>query len=241
VRIGVISDIHANLAALEAVLGDMGPVDALWCLGDVVGYGPEPNECVARLRDLSAVCIAGNHDWAAIGRVDVRDFNADAAAAAVWTAQQLTPENRDWLANCPETVEQDEATLAHGSPCDPIWEYVMNAPVASRCLSCFDTTLCLVGHSHIPSGFYTGPGGTMAADYAPAGWELELQQRRILANPGSVGQPRDHDSRAAYLVYDTATGRLSWRRAAYPVAVTQEKMLRAGLPRRLALRLENGR
>ena len=239
-RVGVVSDIHSNLAALEAVLAHMGSVDTVWCLGDVVGYGAEPNECVARLRELGAVCIAGNHDWAALGRLSVDDFNADAAAAAIWTGRQLTLEAREWLAERPQVVVEGPVTLAHGSPCDPIWEYVVNARVAARSLTCFDTALCLVGHTHIPSSFVQQTDGRIAAQHRTDCDEIHLEGGRLLANPGSVGQPRDEDPRAAYLLYDSDAGRLTWRRAAYPVALTQEKIMRAGLPPRLARRVAVG-
>jgi diadenosine tetraphosphatase ApaH/serine/threonine PP2A family protein phosphatase len=241
VRIAVVSDIHGNLAALDAVLADAGSIDAVWCLGDVVGYGAEPNECIERLRRLGALCIAGNHDWAAVGRAEVENFTRDAAVAARWTAGQLEASNRTWLAARPEIAVAGDATLAHGSPRDPIWEYVLSAPVALRSLNCFETPLCLIGHSHIPSWFATTPDGGMSAEYAGAGREFWTDQGRLLANPGSVGQPRDQDPRAAYLVYDSDCQRLRWRRVRYAIRKTQRKILHAGLPPRLAERLAIGR
>jgi diadenosine tetraphosphatase ApaH/serine/threonine PP2A family protein phosphatase len=241
VRIGVVSDIHGNLAALEAVLADLGSVDALWCLGDVVGYGPEPNGCIARLRDLGALCIAGNHDWAVLGHASVEDFNADAASAARWTAERLEPEARAWLDACPQVLRQDPVTLAHGSPCDPIWEYVLSGAVARRSLGCFQTMVCLIGHTHVPSSFVEQPDGSVEAEYRSEDDVLSIGEHRLLANPGSVGQPRDQDPRAAYLIYDSDAATLTWRRTPYPIAVTQELMLQEGLPPRLAHRLALGR
>jgi diadenosine tetraphosphatase ApaH/serine/threonine PP2A family protein phosphatase len=241
VRVGIISDLHSNLAALDAVLAHMGSVDAVWCLGDVVGYGPDPNECIARLRERGVRCIAGNHDWAAVGRVGTEEFNRDAAAAIQWTARQLTPEARAWLAALEPLHVEDDVTLAHGSPYDPIWEYVLSEPVAARAFRYFATALCLVGHTHIPCSFVEETPGRVVGTYRGEGAVLALEGRRALANPGSVGQPRDGDPRAAYLLFDRAAGRLTWRRTSYPVAVTQAKMARAGLPPRLASRLAFGR
>jgi len=240
VRVGVISDIHSNLCALEAVLDDLGSVDALWCLGDVVGYAAEPNECVERLRQVGAVCIQGNHDLAALGEVSLAYFNSDAAAAARWTAQVLTPESRAWLAACPQVLTIGDATLVHGSPCFPVWEYVTTARVAARALAACETPLCLIGHTHVPSSFVEQADGTVRAEYRQADDVLALGAQRLLANPGSVGQPRDEDPRAAYLVLDTDAGTLAWHRVPYAVRVTQERILRAGLPPRLAYRLAAG-
>jgi len=240
VRVGVISDVHGNLDALEAVLAALGSVDALWCLGDVVGYGAAPNECVARLRALDAVCIVGNHDLAALGEVSLDTFNGEAAAAARWTASALAPESRAWLAARGPSTTVESALLAHGSPYDPVWEYVTNGRTAARCLTCFDGPLCLIGHTHVPSSFVQRPDGQLQAEYRVEGDVLELGEARALANPGSVGQPRDEDPRAAYLVFDSERATLTWHRTPYPVAAAQEKIIAAGLPPRLARRLAAG-
>ena len=239
-RVGVISDLHSNLAALDAVLADLPSVDALWCLGDVVGYGAEPNECIQRLQELDAICILGNHDLAALGQVSLDYFNADAAAAAAWTTAQLTPEARAWLESRPQVVVEGGVTLAHGSPYNPVWEYVTNSRVAARSLTCIETAICLVGHTHLPSSFVSQPDGTIRTEYRAPGDVVHLGEARLLANPGSVGQPRDEDPRAAYLICDDAAGRLTWHRVRYPVHTTQERILRAGLPARLAQRLAAG-
>jgi diadenosine tetraphosphatase ApaH/serine/threonine PP2A family protein phosphatase len=240
VRVGVISDVHANLPALEAVIAAIGVVDALWCLGDVVGYVAEPNECIARLRELEAVCIVGNHDLAALGQVSLETFNADAAAAARWTTAALTPTSRQWLAERAPATAAGPVLLAHGSPYDPVWEYVTSGRVAARSLTCFDGPLCLVGHTHVPSSFVQQPDGRIETEYRVEGDVVSLGETRLLANPGSVGQPRDEDPRAAYLILDSEAATLTWYRTPYPVALAQEKILAARLPERLARRLVVG-
>ncbi len=239
-RVGVISDIHGNLDALDAVLAALGPVDALWCLGDVVGYGAQPNECIARLREHDAVCIVGNHDLAALGEVSLESFNADAAAAVAWTAAVLTPEARAWLAERTAAAAAGPVLLAHGSPYDPVWEYVTNARVAARSLACFDGALGLVGHTHVPSSFILQPDGQVETEYRVEGDVVPIGRARLLANPGSVGQPRDEDPRAAYLILDSEAATLTWYRTPYPVEQAQEKILAAQLPVRLARRLAAG-
>jgi predicted phosphodiesterase len=240
VRVGVITDVHSNLAALEAVLAAMPSVDAVWCLGDVVGYGAEPNECIARLRELGAVCISGNHDLAAIGRVSLDFFNADAAAAATWTAAELGAEARVWLEERAQITAEGGVTLAHGSPYDPVWEYVTSSRVAARSLQCFETPICFIGHTHLPSSFVQLADGSIRTEYRAPGEVVNVREGRLLANPGSVGQPRDEDPRAAYLIYDVDAGTLTWHRVEYPVRTTQERILQAGLPERLARRLALG-
>src|SRR4051812_29250696 len=149
-RIAVLSDIHGNLPALEAVLDALKPYDAIWQLGDIVGYGPQPNEVVARLAQENAAGVRGNHDAAAIGDLDTDAFNDDARTALEWTANQLEPATREWLSKLPERAIEDSFTLVHGSPRDPTWEYVFTASVARSNVSAFDTPHCLVGHTHMP-------------------------------------------------------------------------------------------
>lgn len=238
----VLSDIHANLAALEAVLAAAGAVDAVWCLGDTVGYGPEPNECIERLRGLPGlVCVAGNHDWAALGRVDLSEFNRDARVAAEWTARQLTPANRAWLAELPERVEREGFTLVHGSPRFPIWEYVLTEAVAFESLAHFATLTCLVGHSHVPVVFQEAGGGRgVIAFLLTPGETFRYRPVRSIINPGSVGQPRDGDPRASLILLDPDAGTLVYQRVPYPIEETQAHMRAAGLPPRLAARLSHG-
>jgi diadenosine tetraphosphatase ApaH/serine/threonine PP2A family protein phosphatase len=155
-RYAILSDIHANLEALEAVLARLDeiakdePIDQIWFLGDLVGYGPDPNECIRVLRERTDVMIAGNHDWAAVGKIDLDDFSAAARISAEWTAERLTPEHRDFLINLPERVEIGECTLVHGSPYGPLWEYLTSQALAERSFQYFDTRYCLVGHTHVP-------------------------------------------------------------------------------------------
>jgi diadenosine tetraphosphatase ApaH/serine/threonine PP2A family protein phosphatase len=244
-RVGVVTDIHSNLVALEAVLTDLGFADELWCLGDIVGYGPWPNECIQVLRDRSATVIGGNHDLAVVGSslVSVEDFNADAADATRWTAEQLTPESRKFLEGlAPIAQLNDQVTLAHGTPREPVWEYLMSGGQAKASLSYFSTSLCLVGHTHIPSLFVEQPDGTVEVGYKEGGSRYQMADQRCLANPGSVGQPRDHDTRAAYLLLELGERPpvLEWRRVDYDIGATQSEMRRVGLPRFFIERLEQG-
>ncbi len=239
----VLSDIHGNLAALEAVLADAGPVDGAWCLGDTVGYGPQPNECAERVQRLAGLrCVAGNHDWGALGKLDLDSFNPDARVAAEWTGRQLTPGNRAWLDGLPERLESEGFTLVHGSPRHPIWEYVLDPEVARENLAYFSTLTCLVGHSHVPlvyreAGHRQGP----AQQPEPiVGEPFSYRAVRAIVNPGSVGQPRDGDPDASYILLDSGEATIEFRRVPYPVRDTQQRIRAAGLPPRLAARLAYG-
>ena len=239
-RIGIVSDIHSNLPALEAVLDHMGPVDRLLCLGDFVGYGPWPNECVDLLREHGVVSIAGNHDLAAVGTLSTEDFNPDAAYAAEWTADQLRPDVRLYLESLNPLGESDGITLAHGSPREPIWEYLLSVEIATESFRRFATSLCLVGHSHIPCLFIQHTANDIAGAYVDAGTRLVLNGERFIANPGSVGQPRDRDPRASYAIFQPDESALEWRRVEYDIAAVQHRILEVGLPRYLADRLSRG-
>ena len=240
-RYGIVADIHANLPAFEAVLADMGRVDALWCLGDLVGYGPDPNECIELLRRHNHLCVMGNHDMAAIGRLDTADFNSDAAFAARWTAAQLTERSRLYLSALPERIAAEPFTLVHGSPRSPIWEYITHEGRAAPNFEQFETQGCLVGHTHVPALYVqTAPGGQVLGRVPGPGDQVQVRQNRIIANPGGVGQPRDGDPRAAYAIYDSDTAILEWRRVDYPIQVTQQRMREFGLPSRLVDRLAFG-
>lgn len=241
-RVGVISDIHSNLQALEAVQADMGTVDQVWCLGDVVGYGPDPNACVDFVRQRVTLCIAGNHDWASLGKVDLALFNADAQRVAVWTREQLLPENLTFLETLGETITIDDICLAHGSPRDPIWEYLIYPTTVINTLSFFSTHYALVGHTHIPVIFriYTGRKRSCDALRPSPGIPFTIGGERLILNPGSVGQPRDGIPDASYLILDTETHEIEYRRVAYDVQETQRRMREAGLPARLIARLEHG-
>jgi predicted phosphodiesterase len=239
VRIAVLSDIHANLPALDAVLADAGPVDAVWHLGDVVGYGPDPNGVVDRLRAVGAIGVRGNHDSAAIGDLEIEDFNAEARAAMVWTRGQIGAATREWLAGLPLRREERGLTLVHGSPRDPTWEYILSAPVARANLAAFDTPHCLHGHTHVPIVFRVAAAGMETLE-PRSGAVLSLDVRRALLNPGSVGQPRDGIPDSSYLVLDLAAGEASWHRVAYDIGSVQAAMREARLPRPLIDRLSLG-
>lgn len=238
-RVAVLSDIHSNLAALDAVLEDLGAVDAVWVLGDIVGYGPDPDAVVARLREVEAVAVRGNHDAAALGQLDASAFNDDARAAVEWTGRTLSAETRAYLDALPVRREVDDFTLVHGSPRDPLWEYLFSVAVARRSYPAFTTPHCLVGHTHVPLVFRDDDGSVeiLAPSHAST---LQLDDRRLILNPGGVGQPRDGDPRACAMLMDPDARTVEWRRIPYPVERTQERMREAGLPVRLVNRLEHG-
>ncbi len=239
----VIADIHSNLAALEAVLDDVerrGGVEEIWCLGDVVGYGPDPNECIRLLRQYKHICVAGNHDWGAIGRIDISDFNPDAASACRWTSRELGPGETQYLEGLPLTICREDFTLVHGSPREPIWEYLLSTSSARINFAYFKTNFCLVGHSHIPLMFESTGEGQCLLSGLPLNTPLNLEGRRLIINPGGVGQPRDGDPRASYAIYDSDEGAIYHYRIPYDIAVTQQRMAKRGLPLSLAERLSFG-
>ncbi|UYN88656.1 MAG: metallophosphoesterase family protein [Anaerolineales bacterium] len=235
----VISDIHANLTALEAVLADAGTVDAVWCLGDVVGYGPDPNECIARLAALpNLVCLQGNHDAAAIGQLPLESFNAEARTSVEWLRDMLTPESLAFLQNLQPMRVEEGVTLAHASPRQPVLEYLLDSYSALENFSYFETPFCFVGHTHVPVLFIKHGAG-INLQIPPAGTTLELHDRCI-ANPGSVGQPRDRDPRAAYAIFDPQYASWHYTRVEYDIPLVQTRMLAARLPERHASRLSGG-
>jgi len=239
-RVAVLSDIHSNAHALEAVLEAIGPHDQLWVLGDIVGYGPHPDRVVERLGAEGAIAVQGNHDAAALGRIPMGTFNDLARAAVEWTATTMAAATRDWLADQPDTRVEGEFTLAHGSPRDPLWEYLLSVPAARLNLAAFSTPYCLVGHTHYPLTF-RDDDGRIEVLRARDGTRLRLDGRRCILNPGSVGQPRDGDPRASAMLLDTDAGEVEWRRIEYPVQETQRAMRGLPLPRPLADRLDLGR
>jgi predicted phosphodiesterase len=243
VRVAVISDVHANLYALEAVLGeiDRDPPDAIWCLGDTVGYGPRPNECCDLVRKRADLALIGNHDLVSLGSAEVAlaEFNPEAAEASLWTAKQLTEESRAFLSGLEPTAELERVQLFHGSPRDPVWEYVLNELVALESLALTSAPLILVGHTHVATAVRL-EDGHLEGSVAPEGFEAGLDRGRWLLNPGSVGQPRDGNPEAAFLELDYAANRARFRRVAYPVERTQEEIRERGLPDSLAERLAHG-
>jgi diadenosine tetraphosphatase ApaH/serine/threonine PP2A family protein phosphatase len=240
VRLAVLSDIHSNLAALRAVRDDLPAVDEVWVLGDIVGYGPQPNEVIVTLQEMGARSVLGNHDAAAIGTIDSNWFNHDAARAIHWTAEVIDDNARAYMATLPEVRTQGELTAVHGSPRDPMWEYIAGANVAAENLSAFGTSLCLHGHTHVPVVFRADDGRMGAVPSTPEE-PVSVRAGRSLVNPGSVGQPRDGNPAASYLVLDTDAGVVEFRRVAYDIGATQQSMRHAGLPPRLAERLSYGR
>jgi len=238
-RIAVISDVHSNLHALDAVLAHVGSVDALWHLGDIVGYGPDPDGVVERLAAAGAIGVRGNHDSAAIGGDEIDWFNADARAAMEWTRRVMAPSTVAWLRALPERREEVDFTLVHGSPLDPTWEYVTSTSAARDNLLAISTTHGLNGHTHVPIAFSLQGErvGRIAPSPVPG---AELDGPRLLLNPGSVGQPRDGDPRASYLVLDLAARRARWSRVAYDIETVQARMRAVGLPLRLSERLRHG-
>lgn len=240
-RIAVLSDIHANLAAVEAVLTeiDREPPDEIWCLGDVVGYGPRPNECCDIVRERCTLSLCGNHDLAVLGTIDVAEFTGDAGDAARWTSTVLGDAQRTWLASLRPTATRDGFELFHGSPRDPVWDYVLSGAVALESLEETVAPIVLVGHSHVALAL-GWDGATLEGGLAPGGSELETSGRRWLVNPGSVGQPRDGDARAAWLSIDVDAGHAVFHRVAYPVEATQAEVRAQGLPETLAARLAVG-
>jgi predicted phosphodiesterase len=242
-RILIVSDIHSNYAALETVLAVAGSFDQLWNLGDTIGYGPCPNECVVAMRAYADVMIGGNHDLACLGKVDLSDFNPDARAANIWNGKQLEETNRALLDALPPLREVDERFLVtHGSPREPVWEYLLSRPQAEENFELFENQVCFIGHSHVPLIFRKYPDGRCDDPaLADAGLLLELQPgSRYFLNPGSVGQPRNQDPRAAYAVLDTDTGTVLFQRVEYDIAQTQRQMREARLPNALIRRLEYG-
>jgi predicted phosphodiesterase len=240
-RVAVISDIHANLRALEAVLAaiDLEQPEALWCLGDIVGYGPKPNECCALVETRANVCLCGNHDLAVRGTIDLIEFSGDAAVAAGWTRSVLDDDARVFLESLQPQLTMEGIALFHGSARDPVWEYVLSDEAAIATLMLTAEPVVLVGHSHVALQVVLREK-TLDGGLAPAGTELEVGDARALLNPGSVGQPRDGDPRAAWLLLDLVAQRASFRRVDYDVHATQAEMREAGLPDALALRLAEG-
>ncbi len=241
-RICVFSDIHGNLTALEAVLQDAGPVDAYWCLGDLVGYGPDPEACVQRVRQLpNLICLQGNHDAGVVGTLDLDFFNPGAAFSLHWTREHLSPASLDFLRTLPSHLVLPEyrVTLAHGSPRRPLEEYVLTPARARVNFQHFDTPWCFIGHTHLPSAFLLN-GQELQIPSQKASLLL-LDEVRALLNPGSVGQPRDGDPRAAYAIWDTETNTWTWHRVTYDIEAVQRRMAQFNLPLHHIRRLEMGR
>jgi predicted phosphodiesterase len=237
----VISDIHANLTALEAVLRDAGQVDAVWCLGDLVGYGPDPNECINRVRLLpNLVCMRGNHDAAALGQIDIEAFNTEARLSIQWLLSTLSEESLDFLGGLPEKKLIGQVTLAHGSPRNPVWEYILDTRTARRNFDFFDSPFCFIGHTHLPLIYQLDEQQNNVSLIVSKPGERRALVKRALLNPGSVGQPRDHNPLASYALFDPEANTWENHRTAYDVHSVQRRIREAGLPSRHAIRLAEG-
>jgi len=240
VRYAVLSDVHANLEALQAVLADAAPrTDALLCLGDLVGYGADPVACMELVAERALAIVCGNHEHAVAGLIDLEWFNVYARSAAEWTRTRLDDDHRAYLTSLPLTAQVGDATLVHASPDRPDeWEYLLTAQDGFDAFGAFATRLCFVGHSHLAGAWSLGSSGP---EHRAGAVDLELERgRRYIVNVGSVGQPRDRDPRAAYAIWDAERGSIAVRRVAYDVASARDKILRGGLPRFLADRLAWG-
>jgi predicted phosphodiesterase len=240
-RVAVFSDVHANLAALEAVLEaiDAESPDTLWCLGDLVGYGPKPNECTAIVRERADVCLCGNHDLGILGTIDLSEFSGDAGFAARWTQEVLDPDARAFLETLEPTGRAEGVALYHGSARDPVWEYVLSGDAAYATLRLTTEQLVLVGHSHVALEVRLHEL-LVEGGLAAAGTQLDLADARWVMNPGSVGQPRDGDPRAAWMLLDLGAERAEFRRVDYDIERTQAEMRAVGLPDPLVTRLSAG-
>jgi predicted phosphodiesterase len=241
-RIALLSDVHGNLPAFEAVLADVESesVDAVWCLGDLVGYGAQPDGCVELARERCDLALAGNHDLVVTGDIPIADFSSSAAAAARWTQETIGDEALGFLKSLEPKDEGREPALFHASPRDPVWEYVLSTWQADECMDEMDARVGAVGHSHVALWFLRDDSGKVTGDTAAAGHELDLSSGRWLVNPGGVGQPRDGDPRAAWLLLDTSTWMAIWRRVEYPIDEAARAIEDAGLPPDLATRLYKG-
>jgi diadenosine tetraphosphatase ApaH/serine/threonine PP2A family protein phosphatase len=243
-RILVLSDIHANLTALESVFNHAGTVDATWCLGDVVGYGPDPNECIAALkRRENLMCLMGNHDAAALGRIQLEAFNQDARRSIEWLQDELTPESYLFINSLPEKLVIDDVTLTHGSPRNPVWEYILDLHSASINFKHFKTKICMVGHTHLPIAYVQQQ---MDNGFYDVQWFLTAENTpynvssRVILNPGSTGQPRDHDPRASFAIYDSDSSTWEIFRVSYDINSVQRRIKKKDLPSRHATRLVDG-
>ena len=262
-KIAILSDIHANLAAFEAVLRDIdkkGGVDQYWNLGDITDYGPDPHECLQKVRQLEAVSIIGNHDYAVIGKLDyMSEFPPSIAFITSWTSRQMTPEDLIYLQSLPATLVIGKFTLVHASPRDPIWEYVFSEDLARENLSHFQTKYCLLGHTHVPAYFEFKDGSEPVKSdkeyrvIRSHDWieslrksrrgeiKISLTNDRFIVNPGGIGQPRDGEPRAAYALYNSDDATIELRRVEYNMSLTQKRMQAAGLPESFSARLAEGR
>jgi diadenosine tetraphosphatase ApaH/serine/threonine PP2A family protein phosphatase len=241
-QVAIISDIHSNRHAFEAVLADVRGSSAteIWCLGNIVGYGADPNDCCRLARANTAVCLAGNHDLAVTGDLDLGEFSTGAALAARWTQEVIDDDHREWLKSLSPSGAAEGIGLYHASPRDPVWEYVLSALLAELCLDAQEERVSLVGHSHVALAFERPEGQPATGAARREGDTADLSAGEWIVNPGSVGQPRDGDPRAAWLLLDTGAWTAEWRRTEYDIAGAAASIRAARLPDSLAERLEYG-
>ena len=241
-RVAVVSDIHGNRHAFEAVLAEIAGTEPqqIWCLGDLVGYGAEPDECVRLARDNCDVCLVGNHDLAVRGDLSLSEFSRGAELAARWTQDVIEDENLDYLLGLEPALLGPEVGIYHASPRDPVWEYVLSTLLAELCLDVQPHRVCLIGHSHVALSFCRQEGRPATGETREDGSQLDLSSGEWLLNPGSVGQPRDGDPRAAWMELDTQKWVARYRRTEYDVAGAAAAIRAARLPDSLAERLEYG-
>jgi predicted phosphodiesterase len=241
-RIALLSDVHGNRPAFEAVLADVDAEkpDEIWCLGDLVGYGAQPNDCVALARERCDLCLAGNHDLVVTGEIDIADFSSSAAAAARWTRETIEEDALAFLRSLKPAENGRSIGLYHASPRDPVWEYVLSTWQADECMDLMEARIGAVGHSHVALWFRRDGEGKVEGAQAAGGLEHDLSTGEWLLNPGGVGQPRDGDARAAWLLLDTGEWSAQWRRVEYPIEEAAKAIEDAGLPQVLAQRLYTG-
>jgi predicted phosphodiesterase len=241
-KAAVISDIHANRQAFEAVLEAIAGSDAseLWCLGDLVGYGGDPDVCVELVRRHAAVCLAGNHDLGVVGELPLEEFSRGASLAVQWTTEVIEPDNLSFLATLRPQGQEGPVGLYHASPRDPVWEYVLSALLAELCLDAQPQRVSLIGHSHVASAFVRHEGDLTTGQPYREGAELDISCGEWMINPGSVGQPRDGDPRAAWLLLDLDNQLVRYKRTSYDIAGAAAAIRAARLPASLAERLEYG-
>lgn len=245
-RVALVSDVHGNLQALDAALQHASGegIEAVWCMGDMVGYGAQPNEVIARLREVDARCVIGNHDAAALDLIDTDLFNPTAAVSAEWTKEVLSPESLEFLAAKAETEVAGDWSFVHGTFDDPLWEYLTHESNANSHFDAAKSRLSLVGHTHLPLVIWRDEQGRVGGRQPKRGEVIELNTwdgHQICVNPGGVGQPRDGDPTAPYAILDTAKNEVRFHRVSYDIAEAQRHIREAGLPDALADRLEDGR
>jgi diadenosine tetraphosphatase ApaH/serine/threonine PP2A family protein phosphatase len=241
VRYAILSDVHANLESLEVALARLAPADGVLCLGDIVGYGPNPNECVAKIRERASETVLGNHDVAAVDNFGLEYFNQAARAAIVWTQSVLAKPNAEWLSGLGYELRRPDYLMVHGAPVD-YFAYILDNVDAARAFAATDAPLIFVGHSHIAEYYAQHLDGRIAHRHMQHGGRLTLEQGvRYIVNVGSVGQPRDANPEASFAFYDPQAATVTWDRYAYDVARVQEKILAAHLPESLSRRLALGR